>query len=259
MKLHALGVLAVLIAALSCLSAAREIHLPAEAPLSGTVLIAEAFYETVGDEPVALEYLMWPQDWTTRNTSDAYDVHVEAHRGDTIVLSPGSYNADVWVFTPGVTITTDPTADDLAELWGTIEVVADRVTIERIAVVGDRKNNSSGHGIEVRAEAVDVIHVRGCRIEDNAWTGVHVISGTGNQLDELRVEDCIIRRNGMDGVDTYDVLKIVVSGCTISDNGWNFAGGVGVRIFDVVEDVVLEASTITRNRSADVYYDRPGE
>jgi len=59
--------------------------------------------------------------------------------------------------------------------------------------------------------------------------------------------------NGMDGMDAQFVKLLVITGCTITDNGWNFSHGVGVRIGSYVEDVELRDNSIVGNRFADVY------
>lgn len=102
---------------LSALS--EEIHLPDSAPLSGTVLIAESFYEQIRgeDELVPLEFQTWPGSSGFRD-ADWFNVRIEAHPGDVLVLSPRQYKAYIWVFAPGITITTEPDAEGMAEIWG---------------------------------------------------------------------------------------------------------------------------------------------
>ena len=86
----------------------EEIHLPDSTPLSGTVLIAESFYEQVKgeDDPVPIQFEAW-QNGVMRS-SDWFDVRIEAHPGDVIFLAPRLYTADLWVFVRGITITTEP-------------------------------------------------------------------------------------------------------------------------------------------------------
>ena len=229
----------------------EEIHLPDSTPLSGTVLIAESFYEQVKgeDDPVPLQFEAWPRKM---KPSDWFNVCIEAHPGDVIVLSPGQYKADLWVFAPGITITTEPDAEEMAEIWGTVEIDADGIILDRITVTGPRKNSSSGHGIEVNRGAVDRITIRNCRSADNEWTGIHIIGAHGT-IAELRVENCELKRNGMDGMDARYVVNLIITGCTITDNGWDFADGVGVRIERYVEHVEMHDNVISGNRSADVY------
>lgn len=235
------------------LVSAETIHLPGEVALSGTILIAEAFYEQVKgeDEPVPLEFAAWPGSHGFRD-ADWFDVRIEAHPGDVIVLSAGTYPIALWVFTPGITIVTEEAAEEQAIIHGTVEIDADRVTLDRIAVVGERMYGLSGHGIEVNREVIDRVAIRNCRVEGNDWTGIHII-GPHGEIDELRVEGCQLIANGMDGMDAQSVENLIITGCTITDNGWNFKGGVGVRIGSYVKHVKMHDNIIIQNRFADVY------
>jgi hypothetical protein len=75
----------------------REVHLSDSTPLFGTVLIAESFYEQIRgeDELVPLEFQAWPGSSGFRD-ADWFNVRIEAHPGDVLVLSPGQYKADLW-------------------------------------------------------------------------------------------------------------------------------------------------------------------
>jgi len=226
---------------------ARTIRIPAEATLSGTVLIAESFFQTVKsqDQPVPIEFEAWqggvmrPSTW--------FDVRIEAHPGDVLVLSPGQYKADLWVFTPGITITTDPDAATRADIWGTVEIDADGVLLDRIAVTGPRKNSSSGHGVELNRGPISTVTIRDCVMKDNEWTGIHIIGNRGT-IQELRVENCTLEHNGMDGMDDQSTVHLIVTGCTIINNGWNFDHGVGVRLGFGVERATLTDNVISGNR-----------
>ena len=77
--------------------------------------------------------------------------------------------------------------------------------------------------------------------------------GTTGTIDELRVENCRLIDNGMDGMDASTMKLLVVFGCTITGNGWDQANGVGVRIGHGVERVEMWDNVIEGNRSADVY------
>jgi len=220
----------------------------------GHVIIAEtgSFYETGRDgKLVPVEFQAWPGDHGWRS-ADWFDVRIEADHGDVIVLAPGLHKFDLWVFSPEITITSDPNAEEIAEIWGTVEIDADGVTLDRIAVIGPKKDNSSGHGIEVNRELINRITIRNCRSAENEWTGIHIIGPRGT-IDELRVEDCELVHNGMDGMDAQFVVNLIITGCTITDNGWDFEHGVGVRIASSVEHVEMFDNVITGNREADVY------
>lgn len=229
----------------------KEIHLPLETPLAGTILIAPSFYTEVDNVVVPKQFQAWPGKNGTR-PSDWFTVRIEAHPRDTIFLSPGTYTCDIWVFTPQIRITTDLQAGDLATIHGTLEVDADQVILDRIAVVGERKNYSSGHGVEINREVVSQITVRDCLMEGNEWTGIHIIGPRGT-IDEMHVEGCSLIGNGMDGMDAQFVKLLVITGCTIKDNGWNFSQGVGVRIGSYVENVELRDNHFEGNRFADVH------
>jgi len=229
---------------------ARTIHLPAEAPIAGTVLIAESFTEKVGREIVPREFPAWPGSHGIRPAT-WFNVTIEAHPGDVIVLAPGAYEAEIWIFTPRVTVMTDPDADELAWVHGTIEVDADRVLLERLGVTNAADPTTSGHGIEVNRQFVDYATIRGCRLEGNRWTGIHMIGATGT-IQELRIEDCRMIGNGMDGMDSTSTVRLIVTGCTITDNGWALATGVGIRIGSNVEHVELTDNVIENNRFANV-------
>jgi parallel beta-helix repeat protein len=224
----------------------EEIHIPADAPLSGTVLIAESFYEQVKgeDEPVPLQFEAW-QNGVMR-PSDWFDVRIEAHPGDVIFLAPRMYTADLWVFVRGITITTEPDAEEMAEIWGTVEIDADGIILDRIAVTGPRKNNSSGHGIEVNREVVDRITIRNCLVEDNEWMGIHVIGPRG-EIREFRVEDCEVLNNGSFGIEVQGVENLIITGCTVTGNS------EGVHIGSNVLNVEMSDNVISGNRLVDVY------
>lgn len=250
------GFVAFVFVVVTCLStyplvSAETIYLPGEVTLSGTILVAESFYETVEDVLVPLQFQVWPGKRGLRS-ADWFNVRIEAHPGDLIVLTPGLYKVDLWVFTPQITITTEPNTEEIAEIWGTVEIDADKVTLDRIAVTGPRKQNSSGHGIEVNREVIDRITIRNCHIEENEWTGIHIIGPRG-KISELRVEDCRLIANGMDGMDAQSVENLIITGCTITDNGWNLDQGVGVRIGSYVENIKMHDNLIAGNRFADVY------
>ena len=222
----------------------REIRLPEDAPLAGQVVIADWFYKQEGDELVPREFQAWPGKGGMRS-ADWFDGRIKANRGDVIVLAPGLYKADLWVFTPGLTITTEAAAEALGEIWGTVEIDADNVTLDRIAVVGPRKEDSSGHGIEVNREVVNRVAIRNCRIEENEWMGIHIIGPRG-EIGELRVEDCQILENGSFGIEAQSVKRLVITGCTITANS------EGLHIGSYVETVEMHDNVIAGNRDADV-------
>ena len=176
---------------------AGEIAVP---NLAGDVLIAETFSHTLKDGTVVWhEFEAWPRVmWT----ADTFTMRIEAHPGDTVFLEPGTHDAAVWVFSPGITITTAVESETLAQIR-TLEVDADRVTVERIAVGGPQQQNPnrSGHGIEVNRKYLDRIVIRDCAIERNDWTGIHIIGASG-WIVEMRIENCRIADNGQDGMDS---------------------------------------------------------
>ena len=236
------------------LSLADEIRLPDLTLLSGrvVVVIADWFYKEVSKNLIVPRvFSAWPGELGLRD-SDWYDVRIEAHPGDVIVLSAGTYPMALWVFTPGITITTDPDANEQAIFHGTVEIDADRVTLDNIAVIGARMYGLSGHGIEVNREVIDRIAIRNCRVEGNDWTGIHII-GPHGEIDELRIEDCQVIGNGQNGIDSQHVNHLIITGCTITGNGWNYDKGVGVDIGSYVLSVEMHDNIITQNRFADVY------
>ena len=247
-------------AILACLSLAaplasgRDIRITSASSLSGQVVIAEWFYEKEmeGKSAVSVprEFRTWP-DQINVQTSDDFSLRIEAHPGDRLVLSPGQYVADLFVFTPNLTITTEENSTTRASIWGTVEIDADGAVLDGIAVTGARKGLSSGHGIEVNRVFVHSITIRNCRVADKDWTGIHLI-GPNGEIDWLRVENCELVHNGLDGMDAQSTAHLVVTGCTITDNGWNFDHGVGVRIGSNVTSVEMTDNVIARNRFADV-------
>ena len=241
----------VLVAALGALAEAREIRLPDEAPLRGNVLIAEAFETTKGDEVVPIEFPAWPGKSGVKPAT-WFSVRIEAHPGDVLVLAPGEYDAEIWIFVPGVTVCTDPAADGRALIRGTVEVDADRVVLERLSVTASKDPTTSGHGIEVNRVYVRTIAIRDCSSSQNQWTGIHIIGSQG-MIEELRVERCLLEDNGMDGMDSISVRRLVVLGCTITGNGWSLSTGVGIRVGRLVEDLELADNVVADNRFADVY------
>ena len=246
-----LAALAVVVLLIVAPAAAREIRLPEEAGVAGSVLIAERFMEGEGDDAIPVEFPAWAGERGLR-PSTWFKSQIEAHPGDVIVIQPGAYQAQLWIFTPGITVMTDPAEEGLAVIHGTIEVDADRVTLERIGVTDSSNSGDSGHGIEVNGDLLDVITIRGCRSSGNRWTGIHMI-GVRGTIQEMRVEDCELVDNGMDGMDAKMTTRLIVMGCTITGNGWDLATGVGLRIGSYVQTVELEDNTITGNRFADIY------
>ncbi len=250
-----LGVFLAVIIGAAVVGAAAVIHIPADIAIHGNVLIAEQFYKTVTvngrEEQVPLPYRVWPGPVGMKD-ADYFDVHVKAHPGDVIMLAAGKYKCDIWVYTPGVTITTDPTATSMADIWGTVEIDADNVTLDGIAVTGPRKNDSSGHGIELNREHINTVTIRNCRSADNDWTGIHIIGARG-EIDVLRVENCQLVDNGMDGMDAQSVHHLIITGCTITGNGRHFDHGVGVRIGMFVDQITMKDNIIKDNRFANVY------
>ena len=236
--------------AFSVFGLAKEIRVPSDVSLTGSVVVAEWFYEAGkdGGPPVARVFDAPPGPV---RDADAFDVRIEAHPGDVLVLAPGEHVADLFVFTPGLTIRTDPSSPERAAVWGTIEVDADGVVLDRIAVVGPRKDGSSGHGIEVNRLFVRSILIRDVRVENKEWTGIHIIGPTG-AIDSLRVEGCELVHNGLDGMDAQFVARLVITGCTITENGALNQFGVGVRIGGHVDSVEMTNNVIERNRLADV-------
>ncbi|UCF09665.1 MAG: right-handed parallel beta-helix repeat-containing protein [Candidatus Bipolaricaulota bacterium] len=219
----------------------REIHLPEEAALAGMVIIADWFYQEVEEDvfiPREFEILQG----VTRD-ADWASVQVLAAPGDVIVLAPGDYFADVWVFAPAVTVMTAPEAETRATIHGSLEIDADRVVLERIAVV-----DSDAHGIEINRELARFVTLRGCRSANNAWVGIHLIGPRGTIV-EYRIEDCEVVGNGQDGIDVRNTTRLIITGCTITDNG-----KAGVFIESYVEHVDLEENLFANNAGGDVVY-----
>ncbi len=240
-----------LVSVLVGIAEAREIRLPDEALVQGKVLIAEASARVIRGDLVPIDFPVWPGDFGLR-PSTWFSVCIEAHPGDVLVLAPGEYDAEIWIFTPGVTVCTDPAASELVVIRGTIEVDADRVLLERLSVTASLHPTTSGHGIEVNRVYVRSITIRDCSSSDNQWTGIHIIGAKG-AIEELRVERCTLRNNGMDGMDSISVRHLVVIGCTITGNGRNLSTGVGIRVGRFVESLELVDNIVTDNRYADVY------
>jgi len=239
---------------------AREIRIPQEARLWGQVVIAEWFYQVVHQVPhdvmQARTFEAWPGRDDPVPASDDFDVRIEAHPGDVLVLEPGQYTADLFVYTPNITIRTDPKSSGNASIWGTIEVDSTGVTLDHLIVTGPRKcvGNacSSGHGIEVNRLFVRSITIRNVRVEDRDWVGIHVI-GPNGQMSLVQIENCELVHNGMDGMDAQSTDRLVITGSTITDNGWDNAQGVGVRIGMNVGQVEMTGNVIERNRYQNVF------
>ena len=245
-------VIPLLILAGSVAATAKEIRIPAEATLQGSVLIAERFEEWNGDEWVPLEFPAWPGDSGVR-ASNWFTVRIEAHPDDVLILDPGEYTAQIWIFSPGITVMTVPGSDELATILGTVEVDADGVILERIGVTDSANLRDSGHGIEIHREFVDSVTVRGCRSSENRWTGLHIVGARG-RIRELRIEGCELVDNGMDGMDAISVDRLVIVGCTITGNGRDWSDGVGVRIKSLVLEIEMSDNVIEGNRYADVHH-----
>ena len=230
---------------------AREIRLPQEGLLQGDVIIAPAFEERLGREMVEIEFQAWPGDKGVRAAS-WFTTRILAQPGDVIVIEPGTYEMQLWIFTDRVTLMTEPGTEEMAIVRGTVEVDADGVVLERIGVTNSSNETDSGHGIEVNGDIAKTITIRGCRSFGNRWTGIHMIGRT-TMMREMRVIDCELVDNGMDGLDSKFMQLLYISGSTITGNGWDLSNGVGVRVGSCVEDVVIENCVIENNRSADVY------
>ncbi len=226
----------------------RQIHIPSEVEVFGHVIIAAtgAFYEKAKDgELIPQKFQAWPGEHGLRS-ADWFDVRIEADRDDVIVFAPGLHKFDLWVFSPEVSITTDPNVEEIAEIWGTVEIDADGVTLDSIAVIGPRKGHSSGHGIEINRELISRITIRNCRVEGNEWMGIHVIGPRG-EIAELRVENCQITNNGSFGIEAQAVAKLIITGCTITGNS------EGVHVGSNVDQVEMWDNNVFENRIADVY------
>lgn len=233
------------------LALAREIHVPLDVQLSGNVLIAEQFGEYSGDEWIPIEFPAWPGERGLRPSS-WFSVLIEAHPGDVLILAPGAYECQLWIFTPQITVMTDPESAELAVVQGTIEIDADRVTLERIGVTDSSLSGTSGHGIEINGKLLDYVTIRQCRSSGNRWTGIHMI-GTRGRIVEMRVESCELVDNGMDGMDANNIEHLIVTGCTITGNGWDLSNGVGIRIGSNVQTAELDNNIVANNRSEDIY------
>ena len=226
----------------------KEIHIPEEVQVFGQVIIAETgtLYEKGRDgQLVPRQFPAWPGDHGWRS-ADWFDVRIEADRGDVVVLDPSLHKFDLWVFAPAITITTQPNAETTAEIWGTVEIDADAVILDGIAVTGPRKDNSSGHGIEVNREMIDQVTIRNCRVEGNEWMGIHVIGPRG-AIAEMRVENCFVADNGSFGIEAQAVRSLVIIGCTVTGNS------EGVHIGSNVDAVEMCDNVITGNRDAEVF------
>ena len=233
------------------LALAREIHVPQDVQLSGSVLIAEQFVEYSNKEWIPIEFPAWPGERGLRPSS-WFNVLIEAHPGDVLILAPGVYQAQLWIFAPQITVMTDPDYAELAVIQGTIEIDADRVVLERIAVTNSPLSSDSGHGIEINRDRLDYVTIRQCRSSGNRWTGIHMI-GTSGRIVEMRVENCELVDNGMDGMDANWMNSLIVTDCTITGNGWGLANGVGIRIGSSVSMVELESNLVEDNRSEDIH------
>ncbi|MCX6100774.1 MAG: right-handed parallel beta-helix repeat-containing protein [Candidatus Bipolaricaulota bacterium] len=251
MAYRGLVALFALLVATAWAAGAREIRVPEDALLRGNVLVAEAFSHVEGNETVSLDYQVWPGD-NGLMPATWFDTCVEAHPGDVLVLAPGDYDAEIWIFTPGLTMRTEVGASRLALIRGTVEVDADVVTLESLGVTSSSVSGTSGHGIEVNRQWVRTITIRDCSSSQNRWTGIHIVGARG-VINEMRVERCILQDNGMDGVDSTSMHHLVVIGCTVTGNGRGLATGVGIRIGHNVDDVQLEDNVVANNRYADVY------
>lgn len=144
---------------------------------------------------------------------------------------------------PAVTVRTDPEAETRAIIHGQFEIDADRVVVERIAVV-----DSDAHGIEVNREVVRFVTLRDCRSENNAWVGIHLIGATGTII-EYRIENCEVIGNGHDGIDARYTQRLIITGCTITGNGKS-----GVFIESWVDHVELVDNVMSDNANGNVVY-----
>ena len=235
----------VLIAVCGVVGLGVEIHLPAAAPLSGTMLIAESFTHMVGDEEVPNELAVW-QGANGMRTTAWFGTRIEAHPGDVIVIDPGQYKVDIWILTPGITVTTDSDVDGIADIWGTVEVDADGVILDHLAVTGTRKNMSSGHGIEVNREMLDTITIQNCLVEGNDWMGIHVIGPRGD-IQTMRIENCVVKNNKSFGIECQGTENLIVAGCTVTGNKQ------GIHVGSNVHHTDFENNTVTGNSEADIF------
>ena len=235
----------VLIVVCGVVGLGAEIRLPAVAPLSGTVLITESFTHMVEDQEVPNDLAVW-QGTNGMRTTAWFDTRIEAHPGDVIVIDPGQYEVDIWILTPRITVTTDPIADEIADIWGTVEIDADGVILDHIAVTGPRKNMSSGHGIEVNRELLNTITIRNCLVEGNEWMGIHVIGPRG-EIETMRIENCVVKNNGSFGIECQGTENLIVTGCTVTGNKQ------GIHVGSNVHHTVLEDNVVAGNSEADIF------
>ena len=222
----------------------REIRVPRETPLCGTVCIAEWFYKAVPGEAEPLHrqfqiYLNPP----IFHDADRFTVRIKAQPGDEIVLAPGLYRCDIWIFTPQVTIRTASDTDEVARIFGGIEVDADGVTLDRIAITG-RNEGRSGHAIELNNSIIRKVTIRNCLLTENEWYGIRMIAPHG-EIDLMQVKDCQILKNGGIGIEGSHVKHLLISGCTISDNA---LAGILIGRASSMESLRITGCTITANK-----------
>jgi len=245
-----IGAVLLCVAAVAAGAMAREILIPEEALLQGNVAIGEWFYQVDREgNTIARELQVWPGNSGLREP-DYFDTLIIAAPGDVISLAPGTYTADLWIYTPNLTITTIQEEEDApivrASIWGTVEIDADRVVLDKLVVTGPRKLSSSGHGIEINREVVRWVTIHDCRSVDNDWTGIHTI-GVRGQMTEMRIENCELSGNGMDGLDAQNVDSLIITGCTVTGNGV-----AGLRINRYINDVLLENNIVSGNPEGNI-------
>ena len=100
--------------------------------------------------------------------------------------------------------------------------------------------------IEINREVVRWVTIRDCRSVDNDWTGIHTI-GVRGQMREMRVENCELSGNGMDGLDAQNVDSLIITGCTVTGNGV-----AGLRINRYINDMLLENNVVSGNPEGNI-------
>lgn len=97
---------------------------------------------------------------------------------------------------------------------------------------------NTGSGVYVNSGSGGYAQIIGGYFETNLDRGIRI----GSTSPGCVIQGCLIRRNKTQGIYNFSGHKMVVTGCTFSENGYGSAGASGIRV-DTVNGAVVVGNT----------------
>jgi hypothetical protein len=169
-----------------------------------------------------------------------------AAAGDTLSIAPGTYEEDLIIDKPGLTLEGELSATQV-RLRGSITILENAVTLHQLTIYQAGKD-----GITLENAAY-------VTLAENVLTE-HPNNGltVRGAYRYLLIDRNQITRNGFDGVNLHGTQgsQVAVLSSDVSDNGQSNARGVGVRIGGV-KDVIVNQSIFKNNAFAATHPEYP--